>query len=77
MQIRCYRCGMSYAMSKDEIGFAVAALRAEGAIHYDSPCPRCRTKNRVSIEQLEKEVKNRGIEVPELPDEGETEPAQE
>lgn len=71
MQIRCYRCGNSYALSRDEIGFAVAALRAEDAIHYDSPCPRCRTKNRVSLEQLEAEVKNKGIEVPELPaDEG-------
>jgi hypothetical protein len=69
MQIRCYRCGMSYALSQEEIGFAVAALRAEDAIHYDSPCPRCRTKNRVSLEQLEDEAKNRGIPIPELPPE--------
>jgi hypothetical protein len=73
MQIRCYRCGMSYALSRDEVGFAVAALRAEDAIHYDAPCPRCRTKNRVSLEQLEEEVKNKQIEVPELPDEEQAE----
>ncbi|MGA9533616.1 MAG: hypothetical protein WBR18_12945 [Anaerolineales bacterium] len=54
-------------MSNDVVGFAVAALRAEGAIHYDSPCPRCRTKNRVSLEQLEEEVKSKRIDVPELP----------
>lgn len=70
MQIRCYRCNMSYALREEEIGFAVAALREAGDIHYDAPCPRCRTKNRVSLEQLEEAVENRGIEVPTLPEEG-------
>lgn len=69
MQIRCYRCGTSYALSKEEIGFAVAALREDEANHFDAPCSNCRTKNRVSIEQLEEAVESRGIEVPELPDE--------
>lgn len=70
MQIRCYRCNMSYALGKEEIGFAVAALREAEDIHYDAPCPRCRTKNRVSLEQLEEAVETRGIEVPTLPEEG-------
>lgn len=74
MQVNCYRCNTSYTLSNEEIGFAVAALRAEGANHYDSPCPRCRTKNRVSLEQLEEAVRTSGIEIPNLdaaPDESE------
>jgi hypothetical protein len=72
MQIRCYKCHMSYSLSNEEMGFAVAALRQAGEVHYDSPCERCRTKNRVSLEQLEKEVRRRGIEIPPL-DKGTTE----
>lgn len=56
MQIRCYRCGMSFAVKKDEMEFALSALEAEGGSHYDAHCPRCRTANRVSIEQLRKSV---------------------
>ena len=66
MQINCYRCNRSYSLSNEEIGFAVAALRESGEVHYDAPCNHCRTKNRVSLEQLEEAVANRGIEVPSL-----------
>lgn len=66
MQIQCYRCHMSFALGKDEISFALAALQEENAGHYDSQCPRCRTKNRVSLEQLEKEAAARGIEAASL-----------
>lgn len=66
MQIRCYRCNNNYSLKKDEIGFALAALREAGTTHYDAPCSKCRTKNRVSLEQLEAEVASRGIEVPDL-----------
>lgn len=72
MQVQCYRCNMSYALGKDEIAFALAALREEDAGHYDSQCPRCRTKNRVSFEQLEKAAAARGIE-PLVLDAGEAE----
>ena len=68
MQISCYRCNRSYSLSNQEIGFAVAALREAGEVHYDAPCNHCRTKNRVSLEQLEEAVANRGIEVPDLED---------
>lgn len=63
MQVRCYRCSMSYALGRDEIAFALTALREEGGNHYDSQCPRCRTKNRVSLEQLETTASVRGIDV--------------
>jgi hypothetical protein len=66
MQLNCYRCNRSFSLSNEEIGFAVAALRQAGEVHYDAPCNHCRTKNRVSLEQLEELVANRGIEVPEL-----------
>jgi hypothetical protein len=54
MQMRCYRCGMSFAVKKDEIVFALEALEEAGGNHYDAHCPRCRTANSVSIEQLRK-----------------------
>jgi phage FluMu protein Com len=54
MQLRCYRCGWSFAIKKDEIVFALEALEESGGNHYDVRCPRCRHMNRVSIEQLRK-----------------------
>lgn len=54
MQLRCYRCSWSFSLKKEEIEFAVEALDASDGQHYDVSCPRCRHKNRVSIEQLKK-----------------------
>ena len=56
MQIRCYRCGWSFAIKNDEAAFALEALEETGGTHYDSNCPRCRHSNRVSLEQLRKAV---------------------
>jgi len=53
MQIRCFRCGWSFALKKDEIRFALDALEESEGTHYDVRCPRCRHKNRVSLEQLQ------------------------
>lgn len=53
MQIRCYRCGTSFALKREEIAFALQALRESEGTHYDARCPRCRTTNRVSRERLE------------------------
>jgi ribosomal protein S27E len=52
MQIRCFRCGWSFAIKKEEIAFAVQALSETGGNHYDVRCPRCRHTNRVSLEQI-------------------------
>ncbi len=54
MQIRCYRCGWSFAIKKEEAAFALQALEESGGSHYDSNCPRCRHSNRISLEQLKK-----------------------
>jgi phage FluMu protein Com len=54
MQIRCYRCGWSFAIKKEEAAFALQALEETGGSHYDSNCPRCRHSNRISLEQLTK-----------------------
>ncbi|MFQ5942972.1 MAG: hypothetical protein ACE5JF_05415 [Anaerolineales bacterium] len=56
MQIRCYRCGWSFAIKQEEAAFALEALEETGGSHYDSNCPRCRHSNRVSLEQLRKAV---------------------
>lgn len=54
MQIRCYRCGTSFAIKQEEAAFALEALEETGGTHYDSNCPRCRHSNRISLEQLRK-----------------------
>jgi len=56
MQLRCYRCGWSFAINKDEIAFALAALEGSQGNHYDVRCPRCRQANRVALEQLRRAV---------------------
>ncbi len=88
MQIRCYRCGWSFAIKKDEAAFALQALEETGGTHYDSSCPRCRHSNRISLEQLRnaaprtanepssdmpQEAQGAGAEGPE-PESGEPEP---
>jgi hypothetical protein len=52
MQLRCYRCGWSFALKPEEIRFALEALEASGGKHYDARCPRCRQANKISLEQL-------------------------
>jgi len=54
MQTRCYRCGWSFTIKKDEITFALEALEESDGAHYDVRCPSCRHTNRISIEQLRK-----------------------
>ncbi len=62
MQIRCYRCGWSFAIKKEEAAFALQALEETGGTHYDSNCPRCRHSNRISLEQLKSASPTSGTE---------------
>lgn len=62
MQIRCYRCGWSFAIKKEEAAFALQALEETGGTHYDSNCPRCRHSNRISLEQLKNASPTAGTE---------------
>ena len=52
MQIRCYKCHMPITLSRDFVAEALKVLEAENLAHYDVRCPKCRTTNRVSLEQL-------------------------
>lgn len=52
MQLRCYQCGWSFAIGKDEATAAVEAVKASAGSHYDAHCPRCKRANKVSLEQL-------------------------
>jgi phage FluMu protein Com len=54
MQLRCYRCGWSFAIKKEEVTFAIEALEESGGVHYDVRCPRCRHTNKISLEQLQR-----------------------
>lgn len=64
MQMRCYRCSWSFALNQDEIAFALKALEDSGGNHYDARCPRCRTTNKLSIEQLRRAVPKPAPEEP-------------
>jgi phage FluMu protein Com len=54
MQIRCFKCQMPIAMSRDAIYAALDTMTDEGLDHYDVRCPRCRKTNRASIKQLKR-----------------------
>lgn len=71
MQLRCYRCGWSFAINKDEIAFALGALEGTQGNHYDVRCPRCRHSNRVALEQLRRAAP-RPAEQASAPAEGQT-----
>ncbi len=73
MQLRCYRCGWSFAIKKEEIAFAIEALEESGGVHYDIRCPRCRHTNKIPLEQL----KRSAPQVEEITEEVEVEENQE
>lgn len=52
MQVRCYKCHTPFAIKRDLVHAALDMLVEEGLSHYDARCPKCRTTNRISKEQL-------------------------
>ncbi len=52
MQIRCYKCHMPIAMGREAVAEALEMVEKEELSHYDVRCPKCRTTNRVSRQQL-------------------------
>jgi len=54
MQIRCFKCQMPIALSKDVIYAALDVLTDENLNRYDVHCPKCRKMNRVSYKQLKR-----------------------
>ena len=51
MNTRCYRCGNSFSLSREVVEGAVAAAEPEDKV-YVAYCPRCRTANKVPLQQL-------------------------
>ena len=54
MQLRCYKCQMPIAISKEEIYSALDVISDENLTRYDVRCPKCRKTNRVSAKQLKR-----------------------
>lgn len=52
MQIRCYRCGFSFALSRETIAAALANLTVTGNSHHIEHCPRCRSANKIPRQLL-------------------------
>jgi phage FluMu protein Com len=67
MQLRCYRCGWSFAIRQEEVEFALKGLEESKGNHYDVPCPRCRHANPISLEQLRRSAPRRPAEPPQTP----------
>jgi len=72
MQLRCYRCGWSFAIKQEELEFALRALEESHGNHYDARCPRCRHANSISLEQLQRAAPRRTPEPPKTPETPET-----
>ena len=54
MQIRCFKCHMPIALSRDSIYAALDQVTDDDLTHYDVRCPKCRKTNRVSTRQLKR-----------------------
>ena len=54
MQIRCFKCQMPIAFSKDAIYAALDEMTDENLNRHDVRCPKCRTTNRVSYKQMKR-----------------------
>lgn len=52
MNTRCYRCGNSFALSREVVEVAVAA--APNDKFYVAYCPRCRQANKIPMQQLKR-----------------------
>lgn len=52
MQIRCSNCHKPFAMNKDMVHAALAAVDEGSLSHYDAVCPHCRRVNHVSRAEL-------------------------
>lgn len=58
MQIRCFKCQMPIALSRNAINVALDVVTDENLNHYDVRCPKCRKTNRVSRKQLRRAAPN-------------------
>lgn len=56
MQIKCYRCSTSFHLNKDQAAAGLADLEQNEGKHFGMQCPKCRTTNRISLEQLRRAV---------------------
>jgi len=54
MNIRCYRCGWSFSLSREALTTALDEAHTLKARHYDARCPKCRQTLKVSVEQLKR-----------------------
>jgi len=52
MQMRCYRCSFSFAISRETLAAALASLTVTGNTHHIEYCPRCRTANKIDRQTI-------------------------
>jgi len=66
MQVRCQRCGWTYTLSRDSIGFAVAETEASHSEYYQEDCPKCRNVIKIQLKDLRRRLPA-GYVLPQLP----------
>ncbi len=47
MQTRCYRCGFSFGVNRENLSAALAYLTVTGETYHVEHCPRCRSANKL------------------------------
>lgn len=58
MNTRCYHCGWSFSLSREQAAGALAELKASGSRLYVAYCPKCRRALKIPLEQIERAVPN-------------------
>lgn len=54
MNVRCYRCGNSFSLSREAVESAVVAAGTDK--YYVAYCPRCRQANKIPMQQLKRSL---------------------
>ncbi len=68
MHLRCYRCSWSFDVKREEVAEAVKTLEQAGGTHFDVHCPRCRSVNKVPIDQLRRSLPRAAAPEPKAPE---------
>src|SRR5687767_14164515 len=52
MQMRCYRCGFSFGISRESLETALAELTVSSNAYHVAYCPRCRNANKIDRQAI-------------------------
>jgi phage FluMu protein Com len=59
LSVRCFKCGQSINLTREEMEVAVQEAEAKGETHHTVTCPHCRRVNKVSVKQMRRKLPRR------------------